>query len=1028
MIEKDTSLAAKAPEQGQMVRLRQRFWLVQDVTGDQFAADQPVTHHVLLECLDDDNLGEALEVIWECEIAPQLFESPELPKLAGWDSASRFDAFLTAVRWSSTSLLERDAIQSPFRAAIDIEEYQLEPVVRALTMPRANLLIADDVGLGKTIEAGLVIQEMLARRRIRRILIICPASLQQQWKDEMQDKFQLEFRIIDRDHMQQLRREYGMHVNPWDSYPRLITSMDFLKREQPMRLFQESLQQKNSPLRDWDLLIVDEAHNVAPSGRSHYAIDSDRTRMLRTIAEHFEHRLFLTATPHNGFTESFTALLELLDPLRFSRGPEVNRQQVQAVMVRRLKDEIQTSLGRRKFAERRVEALTVQLSDGERQLHDLLDQYTRSRLDRLDRLQSLPVQFALTMLKKRLLSSPLAFAHSIETHLTTLGSPRDEAPDLVLVERMEQRVNEDWANDFEKAQREDDALIESSRFFTELTVEEQGWLRSMHNLIQPAADAPDGKALKLVEWIEEHLRADGDWTGERLIVFTEYKDTLDYLEAMLAERYGGDRLLTLVGGMNLTDRETIKAAFQADPAEHPVRILVATDAASEGLNLQNHCRYLIHYEIPWNPNRMEQRNGRIDRHGQRAEFVTVYHFLYENHADSRFLQTVVDKVQTMRADLGSVGDVIAAQVEEAMLGRRRALDLPMRRYEIVKEVVRSDVLTEQRTHEIMRAMHRTQEDLSIYPETMALVLDEGLKLAGHEGLQRATDPALEGHAFRLRGLPGHWANLTALLRDHQGRALDITFDRDTSRDRRDVTLLHLSHPILRRAMDIFRARVWSEGEGDLHRVSYRILPDVRLPQPVILAFGRLVAIGALSQRLHESVVLVGGEIAGHNIYAMSADDLRHLMTVEFEYSPIPTATADDLRRLSSTHQRQLMAMLSDEEQEQRTHLVQLAELRAEEDATAIDQLMDERIRELQQRIRTEEKIPPHVAENQLELFDLKEYLQQHQEDMEWLGHKLDDLKQRRKTEPDRVRRSYDLRSVRVFPLGLLYLLPRKLVR
>ncbi len=174
---------------------------------------------------------------------------------------------------------------------------------------------------------------------------------------------------------------------------------------------------------------------------------------------------------------------------------------------------------------------------------------------------------------------------------------------------------------------------------------------------------------------------------------------------------------------------------------------------------------------------MEQRNGRIDRHGQRAPVVTMYHFLYENHADSHFLQTVIDKVATMRADLGSVGDVIAAQVEEAMLGRRRELSIPARRRELAQEIVRGDLLTDNRLREIMRRMKRAQADLALYPETMALVLDEALKMAGHEGLRPATDPALAGRAFQLRRLPPAWSEAARSLRDSQGRALDLTFDR-----------------------------------------------------------------------------------------------------------------------------------------------------------------------------------------------------------------------------------------------------------
>jgi len=1024
MVNENAFSPTAVPEQGQLVRLRQRFWMVQDVVSDQPAASETVTHRVQLECLDDDALGETLDVLWEREIAPQLYHSQGLPEPVTWDSEQRFNAFLAAVQWSNSSVLQTDTIQAPFRAAISIEEYQLEPVVRALTMPRANLLIADDVGLGKTIEAGLVIQEMLARRRIRRVMIICPASLQQQWKDEMEDKFRLGFHIIDRDTMQQLRREYGMHVNPWMSYPRLITSMDFIKREQPLRLFQDSVQAADSPLRDWDLLIVDEAHNVAPPGRGSYAVASDRTRMMRSIADRFEHRLFLTATPHNGYTESFTALLEMLDPLRFSRGTTVDHHQIQLVMVRRLKEGIKDSLGQRKFAERNVEALELRLTADEADMHDLLSAYTTSRLNRVEWERSLPVRFALTMLKKRLLSSPLAFANSLETHLANLGAVSEAAPDATLVERMAERVNEDWADDVEKSLREDDALMESSRFFTDLLPEERDLLSRLAELAD--SEIIDSKAQALITWIDAHLRENDAWTNERLIVFTEYKDTLDYLYRILGERYGEDRLLTLIGGMNLADREVIKAAFQAHPDEHPVRILVATDAASEGLNLQNYCRNLIHYEIPWNPNRMEQRNGRIDRHGQPASVVNVYHFVYANHADTRFLETVIDKVKTMREDLGSVGDVIAEQVEEAMLGRRAELDVPEQRRKAIREVVRDQVLTDTQVREIVRRMNHAREDLDLYPDTMANVLDQALKMIGHEGLLPATDPALQGQAYRLRGLPASWRDAGRTLLDAHGRARDVTFDHELARQRRDVTLLHLNHPLMRRAVGIFRARIWSDG-GDgragLNRVSYRVLPDNRLPHPVIVAFGRLVAIGALSQRLHEDVVVVGGEIDGQQVYPREEGEIRHLLAVEGDHSPIPREIGDRLRQLFRFHERELRRLLGERETQAHEALQALADQRAGQDAAAVAQLMEERINELEQRL--------NPAARQLYLINLEtlepEIQEEAREDVAWLERKLAQLRERRDTEPQKVRESYQLKSVRVFPLAVLYLLPRKLL-
>lgn len=272
----------------------------------------------------------------------RALEKGALPEPAGFDEPRRHDAFLDAVRWGAISSANLRALQSPFRSGVDIEDYQLDPVVRALGMPRVNLLVADDVGLGKTVETGLVVQELMLRHRIRTVLVVCPASIQIQWRDQMRDKFGLEFRIVDSSLMKDLRRRRGLHVNPWTHFPRLITSMDFLKRERVMRLFRETLPAEGEPAfpRRFDLLVVDEAHNVAPSGTGRYATDSARTQAIRTIAPHFEHKLFLTATPHNGYPESFSYLLELLDPQRFARGVPPDKAQLGRVMVRRLKSEL----------------------------------------------------------------------------------------------------------------------------------------------------------------------------------------------------------------------------------------------------------------------------------------------------------------------------------------------------------------------------------------------------------------------------------------------------------------------------------------------------------------------------------------------------------------------------------------------------------------------------------------------------------------------------------------------------------------
>src|SRR5262245_13109767 len=255
--------------------------------------------------------------------------------------------------------------------------------MKALEMPRVSLLLADDVGLGKTIEAGLILRELLQRRRIRRVLVICPASLQLQWRDELRSKFAVEFTVLNREKTTEIQREYGMDANPWAVIPRIITSMDFLRQPDVLANFlagSERLERGHALA--WDLLVVDEAHNLAPLG---FGERSDRSRMLADVAHHAEHRLFLSATPHNGFTASFSGLLEVLDPVRFRQAAQLSEdehRQVELVMVRRLKSE----LNRRAeevgegppFTDRHVERITFNWAPEEHALIEALREYRRA--------------------------------------------------------------------------------------------------------------------------------------------------------------------------------------------------------------------------------------------------------------------------------------------------------------------------------------------------------------------------------------------------------------------------------------------------------------------------------------------------------------------------------------------------------------------------------------------------------------------------------------------------------------------------
>ena len=580
-------------------------------------------------------------------------------------------------------------------------------------------------------------------------------------------------------------RKRGIHVNPWNHFPRLITSIDFLKRERPLRLFREILPGPNDPVypRKFDLLICDEVHNCAPSGRGKYATDSLRTQALRLLAPHFEHKLFLTATPHNGYPESFTALLELLDNQRFARGTPPDRKQLDVVMVRRMKSELPPKWdGSPRFPKRELKPLEVAYTEREKDIHACLRQYAALRARRArDNAESMATDFVLKTLKKRLFSCPAAFAATLRRHEESLRTAKRakavRKPSIGILKREIDRMEEEYADDVDYDEATADAVDAASRLFTEPTAEEIALLKKMKDWAAEASAQQDSKARTLVAWLNCHIRPNNKWSNERVIIFTEYRATQKWLQDVLStERFtGGDRLMTMYGGMDSKDREAVKAAFQTSPKISPVRILLATDAASEGLDLQNFCSKLIHYEIPWNPNRMEQRNGRIDRYGQEADEVLVHHFVAEGYkrrqasaistaaadlkADLEFLMRVALKVETIREDLGSYGNVIADDVEAAMLGRGYGLPgmaQAEKRTEPARKMLKFERDLAKRIKELLEQYHETQKQLRLSPANIQKVVQVGLDVAGQPALL-----PVAGHdgkaVLRLPALKGSWA-------------------------------------------------------------------------------------------------------------------------------------------------------------------------------------------------------------------------------------------------------------------------------
>ncbi|MDH3728664.1 MAG: DEAD/DEAH box helicase, partial [Myxococcales bacterium] len=423
------------PKRGQVVQARHRQWMVEEVCRDR-NGNSPLLKMV---CLDDDAPGEALEVLWDLEVGARVIDPANegLDPRGRLDPPGHFGAYLHALKWSAVSAADATRFQAPFRAGIKLMVHQLTPLMKALELPRANLFIADDVGLGKTIEAGLVLQELLLRQQVEFVLVACPASICLQWRDEMQRRFGLRFEVMNQKFVARRRQERGFGVNPWGTHNRFIISHQILRRPE----YRDPLLAHLGPRARKSLLILDEAHVAAPATRSKYAVDSDTTLTIRDLATRFDHRLFLSATPHNGHSNSFSALLEILDPVRFTRGvPIRGPQELAPIMVRRLKRDLRR-LGVERFPRRvlvrlslehdgaewlaketrldsetgtQQEGATTVLCEGpdlELQIARKLAHYTKMCAPR-----NAYARRPFIRLQQRLLSSPEAFARTVEVH------------------------------------------------------------------------------------------------------------------------------------------------------------------------------------------------------------------------------------------------------------------------------------------------------------------------------------------------------------------------------------------------------------------------------------------------------------------------------------------------------------------------------------------------------------------------------------------------------------------------------------
>ncbi|MCA9488578.1 MAG: DISARM system SNF2-like helicase DrmD [Myxococcales bacterium] len=1036
------------PEPGQIVALRRRHWLVHETQPGRGHGDATV---VRLHCIDDDAAGEHLEVLWELELGPRILHEDKPQLGEGLDEPRLFGAYLNTLRWNCVSSTDKELLQAPFRAGIDIKAYQLEPLRKALELPRVNMFIADDVGLGKTIEAGLILQELLLRQRIDRVLVVCPPAVTLQWKEELEQRFGLSFALYDREFVAARRRERGWSINPWRTHARFVVSYAMLRGGRssgPARTQHLDLLLSALPSRlPRSLLILDEAHHVAPSGDSVYAIDSRTTAAIRQLAHRFEHRLFLSATPHNGHSNSFSTLLHLLDPQRFTPGVTVSGvDELDPIMVRRLKRDLRGEVG--DLPERKLVDHVIRLpaDAAEVQIGKLLEEYETLNGESL---KGLPTRerearkLICINLHKRLLSSVAAFHRTLEQHARGVEAAlaRGPAQQTLVVPPVPKRDDPDEERGDEALDADEDEWVRVASVAPHERAAEV--LRRMREIATAHKDRPDTRLRELARWIRENLCPEGRWNARRVVVFTEYDDTLRWMLRLLPDLIGGDcdgRIGRYTGGLSDKSREELKKAFNTDPAAQPLRVLLATDAAREGINLQAHCADLFHFDLPWNPSRVEQRNGRIDRTLQPADVVRCHYFDLPDRPEDRVLTYMVRKIATITEELGSLSDVlserIARRMEQGIRGLSRkdidelsTPDARAREAVAVLEAKGSGVSGSLQGDlaELDRLRQRSEKSLGYRTDHLRQAVDLAVRLSASDHGLEPVAPPTDPPSWRLPDLDESWNGILDGMRAdtpadgwrRQGPVKPVTFTAAHRLDA-DTVQLHLGHPLVKRLLARFLAQGF--GHHDLSRCTVIAAPGERLRR--VVAFGRLVLFGDRAGRLHESLVEVAANVRPDGslevfrergtttTLASLADRLADGPLLH----PDRAVQAEVRRRASADFERlwtEVRARAEAEEAEARSAL----EARGAEEADALRAILDRQERAIHRTIDDAQQYRLRFAPRD------KAELEQFERDGSAMRARLGQIAEERAAEPEVLRRAYDVRLRRIEPVGLVYLWP-----
>src|SRR6056297_1507319 len=750
-------------------------------------------------CIDDVTIEPKKEQLGELEPATSSQLHPGHESV----SAEWFDLRSQALQLQIAH--EQGQLLSISNSLVRLEPYQLACVNWVMQKLRQRALIADDVGLGKTIEAGLILKELTARNRADRVLFVVPAHLQKKWIRDMDRFFDISLTPGDRQWVEGERRRLGEEANIWNQdHQQMVASMAFLRQEK----FRDELDDAF-----WDVVIVDEAHKAAKRGES----PSKTSKMVERVADNSDSLLLLSATPHDGKGEAFRSLVEYVDPFLVAENRDLSQETVDRVMIRRGKTDIYDEDGERVFPDREVNSVSISMTHDERQFYRAVTDYVKNVYNRSEKLNEPAVGFAMALMQKRLVSSVGAIHATLRRRLDDLLSEEAETDGL----SEEARAYLDGEDlDEDDKQHAEDEIAGLTVTSTDEQLQEE--IDTLRDLVSLAEDLPvDSKAQKVRRFISQLLEEQPD---EKLLLFTEYRDTLDYLLEFVQDEPWADEILVIHGDVDKDERTRIEDEFNHGQS----RLLFATDAASEGIDLQHSCHIMANYELPWNPNRLEQRIGRIHRYGQDKE-VKVWNFLFDDTRESEIFEMLQTKVEEIRSNLGNTADVLGIlddiNVDSLIMESIENDEPPSATKEELEEMI------EERQRTLEEWYERSLVDTSTFDaesrRQIQEVVDESEDVYGSEGdIREFFERAVEafGGEFDKRGTNLYQAELPDGINSPGQDATfgPFTFDRDFAMDHEDITYLAPDTDVLQRLM----ARVLEDERGD---VGLKLLPFVDTP-------------------------------------------------------------------------------------------------------------------------------------------------------------------------------------------------------